>query len=60
MKYLDRKYTIPLSVSSLFMCMIVVSVALAFGVTREIAGYTVDDKKSTMYGINTFYALCSC
>ena len=30
-KYLDKEYTIPLSVSPLFMCLIVVSVALAIG-----------------------------
>lgn len=42
-EYLDKEYTIPLSVSPLFMCMIVVSVALAIGATWEIAEYTVDD-----------------
>lgn len=42
-EFLDKEYTIPLSVSPLFMCMIVVSVALAIGAVWEIAEYTVDD-----------------
>lgn len=42
-KYLDKEYTIPLSVSPLFMCLIVVSVALAIGAVWEIGEYTVDD-----------------
>lgn len=42
-EYLDKEYTIPLSVSPLFMCLIVVSVALAIGAVWEIGEYTVDD-----------------
>lgn len=42
-EYLDREYTIPLSVSPLFMSLIVVSVALAIGAIWEIGEYTVDD-----------------
>lgn len=42
-EFLDKEYTIPLSVSPLFMCMIVVSVALAIGAVWEIGEYTVDD-----------------
>lgn len=42
-EYLDKEYTIPLSVSPLFMSVIVVSVALAIGAIWEIGEYTVDD-----------------
>ena len=42
-EYLDKEYTIPLSVSPLFMILIVVSVALAIGAIWEIGEYTVDD-----------------
>lgn len=42
-QYLDKEYTIPLSVSPLFMSLIVVSVALAIGAIWEIGEYTVDD-----------------
>ena len=42
-EYLDKEYTIPLSVSPLFMSLIVVSVALAIGAIWEIGEYTVDD-----------------
>ncbi|MFR7592219.1 MAG: hypothetical protein ACLUVC_12290 [Longibaculum sp.] len=42
-EYLDKEYTIPLSVSPLFMSLIVVSVALAIGAVWEIGEYTVDD-----------------
>lgn len=42
-EYLDKEYTIPLSVSPLFMSVIVVSVALAIGAVWEIGEYTVDD-----------------
>lgn len=42
-EYLDQEYTIPLSVSPLFMSVIVVSVALAIGAVWEIGEYTVDD-----------------
>ncbi len=41
--YLDKEYTIPVSVSPLFMCIIVVCVALAAGAIWEIGEYTVDD-----------------
>ena len=42
-QYLDQEYTIPLSVSPLFMCIIVTSVALAVGAVWEIGEYTVDE-----------------
>lgn len=42
-EYLDKEYTIPLSVPPLFMSLIVVSVALAIGAIWEIGEYTVDD-----------------
>lgn len=42
-EYLDKEFTIPLSVSPLFMSLIVVSVALAIGAIWEIGEYTVDD-----------------
>ena len=42
-EFLDKEYTIPLSVSPLFMSLIVVSVALAIGAVWEIGEYTVDD-----------------
>lgn len=42
-EYLDQEYTIPLSVSPLFMSLIVVCVALAIGAVWEIGEYTVDD-----------------
>ena len=42
-EFLDKEYTIPLSVSPLFMSVIVVSVALAIGAVWEIGEYTVDD-----------------
>ena len=42
-QYLDKEYTIPLSVSPLFMSLIVVSVALAIGAAWEIGEYTVDE-----------------
>lgn len=42
-QFLDKEYTIPLSVSPLFMSLIVVSVALAIGAIWEIGEYTVDD-----------------
>lgn len=42
-EFLDKEYTIPLSVSPLFMSIIVVSVALAIGAVWEIGEYTVDD-----------------
>lgn len=43
MNFLDKEYTIPLSVSPLFMSLVVVSVALAIGAVWEIGEYTVDD-----------------
>lgn len=42
-EFLDKEYTIPLSVSPLFMSLVVVSVALAIGAVWEIGEYTVDD-----------------
>ena len=42
-EYLDKEYTIPLSISPLFMSLTVVSVALAIGAVWEIGEYTVDD-----------------
>lgn len=42
-EFFDKEYTIPLSVSPLFMSVIVVSVALAIGAVWEIGEYTVDD-----------------
>lgn len=42
-QYLDQEYRIPLSVSPLFMSLIVVCVALAIGAIWEIGEYTVDD-----------------
>lgn len=42
-EFLDKEYTIPLSVSPLFMCLLVVSNALALGAAWEIAEYLCDD-----------------
>ena len=42
-QYHDQEYRIPLSVSPLFMSLIVVCVALAIGAIWEIGEYTVDD-----------------
>lgn len=42
-KYLDQEYTIPLSVSPLFMSILVVSSALSIGAIWEIGEYLVDD-----------------
>jgi len=42
-EYLDKEYTIPISISPMFMSIIVVSVALAIGAIWEIGEYTVDD-----------------
>lgn len=42
-KYLNQEYTIPLSVSPMFMSILVVSVALSLGAAWEIGEYLVDD-----------------
>lgn len=42
-KYLDKEYTIPLSVSPMFLSILVVSVALSIGAVWEIGEYLVDD-----------------
>lgn len=41
--YLDKEYKIPISISPLFMSLVVVSVALSIGAVWEIGEYTVDD-----------------
>lgn len=42
-RYLDKEYTIPLSVSPMFMSVLVVCVALSIGAVWEIGEYLVDD-----------------
>ena len=42
-RYLDQEYRIPLSISPMFMSVIVVSVALSLGAMWEIGEYLVDD-----------------
>lgn len=41
--FLDKEYTIPISVSPLFMSFLVISTALAIGAAWEIGEYLVDD-----------------
>lgn len=41
--FLDKEYTIPISVSPLFMSLLVISSALAIGAAWEIGEYLVDD-----------------
>ncbi len=45
--FLDKEYSIPLSVSPMFMSILVVSVALSIGAVWEIGEYLVDDFTGT-------------